>query len=420
MKSATATKIPNGHGSLYKEVRFSPTNTPIKRAHSVANEHPTLHSDHLRSLEMAKQTLPGLALGYLEQSRSVLDRQRQNFDRERNLFAEERQLWDKERELLRLRISELESLLKSRGLPTTTTSATGALPHHGPSAISPSQVWEGSSPMSRPTRVFPDEERAEELQEGANSHSHSTLPAPSLDAALSPKSHPVESSGSISVPIEKLDSTLDGITLKSSALHPDVVARVMTPPSPLSREHSPECSSSDKPNMDRRNSVKLKLSDLGPPERNLLRDAGHTPMVVIDRDVDTAQGSPGESAPEDQKQDQDQEGALTPPVTRVRQPTERSDSYFSGVTDLPDDPALKGPLSLLNEKGHDEDFLSEVDMKLLGQARQILGPPKGVKDDDEEDGEEAETENAPKQGEELTEIKFRNTTNFGTAFGQSI
>ncbi|KAL4955161.1 hypothetical protein BDW69DRAFT_125396 [Aspergillus filifer] len=413
MKSATATKIPNGHGSLYKEVRFSPTNTPIKRAHSVANEHPTLHSDHLRSLEMAKQTLPGLALGYLEQSRSVLDRQRQNFDRERNLFAEERQLWEKERELLRLRISELESLLKSRGLPTT--SATGALPHHGPSAVSFSQVWEGSSPMSRPTRVFPDEERTEDSLQGANSNSHSTLPALSLDAALSPKSHPVELSGSISVPIEKLDSTLDGITLKSSALHPDVVARVMTPPSPSSREHSPECPSSDKLNMDRRNSVKLKLSDLGPPEINLLRDAGHTPMVVIDRDVDTAQGSPGEPALEEQ------EGALTPPVTRVRQPTERSDSYFSGVTDLPDDPALKGPLSLLNEKGHDEDFLSEVDMKLLGQARQILGPPKGV-NDDEDDKEEAETENAPKQGEgeELTEIKFRNTTNFGTAFGQSI
>ncbi|KAL4933119.1 uncharacterized protein BDV17DRAFT_147444 [Aspergillus undulatus] len=404
MKSATANKIPNGHGSLYKEVRFSPTSTPIKRSHSVANEHPTLNSDHIRSLEMAKQALPGMALGYLEQSRSLLDRQRTNFDRERILFAEERQLWKKERELLKLRISELESLLKSRGV------AIGAVHPLGPHSISPSQVWEGSSPMSRPTRVFPDEEKTDTSEQGGNSNSHSSLPAASLDAALSPKSHPFEPSASISVPIEKLDSTLDGITLKSSALHPDVVARVMTPPSPSSREHSPECPSQDKPNMDRRNSVKLKLSDLGPPETNLLRDAGHTPMVIIDRDVDTAQGSPGEPTA-------DQEGALTPPVTRVRQPTERSDSYFSGVTDLPDDPALKGPLSLVNDKGHDEDFLSEVDMKLLGQARQSLGPPKWM-DQNEEDEIEAEKPSGQGQGEELPEIKFKNTTNFGTAFGR--
>ncbi|KAL2813262.1 hypothetical protein BJX63DRAFT_229202 [Aspergillus granulosus] len=408
MKSATSTtKLPNGHGSLYKEVRFSPTATPIRRSHSVPNDHPTFNPDPARALERRKETLPALAIGYLEESRSLLDRQRINFDRERILFAEERQLWEKERELLKIRIAELEALLKGKGV------ATGGVlyPTSFPSTH-PSQVWEGSSPMSKPTRVFPDEEKPDThfqfqlptaLEQGASGR-----PAPSLDAALSPMSHATDSTASIPVPIEKLDSRLDGITLKSSALPPEVVARVMTPPSPSPRETSPN-SSHDKPSMDRRNSVKLKLSDLGAPETNLVRDAGHTPMVVIDRDVETAQGTPGE-------------GPLTPPITRVQQPTERSDSYFSGVTDLPDDPALKGPLSLVNEKGHDDDFLSEVDQKLLSQARQILGPgPKGGEIDEDDDGDDDETETKPPgQGDAEPEIKFKNTTNFGTAFGQSI
>ncbi|KAL4916826.1 hypothetical protein BDW62DRAFT_95098 [Aspergillus aurantiobrunneus] len=404
MKSA----IPNGHGSLYKEVRFSPTTTPIKRSHSAPNYHPALNNTDLtRPFETTKETLPTLAISYLEQSRSLLDRQRINFDRERLLFAEERQLWEKERELLKLRISELESLLKSSGV--TAAPATGAAPPTGFfSSTFPSQVWEGSSPMSRPTRVFPDEEKLDsQLPSASEQRGNSTLPALSLDAALSPKSHAADPSTSVPVPIEKLDSRLDGITLKSSALHPDIVARVMTPPSPSSREPSPTFPLQEKPPMERRNSVKLKLSDLGPPETNLLRDAGHTPMVVIDRDVDTAQGSP-EEAPSFE------EGTLTPPGTRVRQPAERSDSYFSGVTDLPDDPALKGPLSLVNEKGHDDEFLQEVDQKLLGQARQALGHKEGG----EEDADEAEKPSG--QGEEEPEIKFKNTTNFGTAFGQSI
>ena len=411
MKSATATKIPNGHGSLYKEVRFSPTSTPIKRSHSVPNDHPTLNLNlgHKR-LEMAKETLPTLAIGYLEASRSLLERQRINFDRERILFAEERQLWEKERELLKTRITELEALLKSRGVATAPAVGAGIVLSTGvPSTSSPAQVWEGSSPMSRPTRVFPDEEKSESHLH-LPSVSEQGAPQPSLDAALSPKSHPTEPLANIPVPIEKLDSSLDGITLKSTALPPDVVARVMTPPSPSSREPSPTSTlqERERPSMDRRSSVKLKLSDLGPPETNLVRDAGHTPMVVIDRDLDTAQGSPGEMGLA--------EDPLDPPATRLHQPTERADSYFDGVVDLPDDPALQGPLSLVNEKGHDDNFLQEVDLKLLGQAKRILGH----REKEEEDEAELDKPSGQGQGEEIPEIKFKNTTNFGTAFGQSM
>ena len=87
------------------------------------------------------------------------------------------------------------------------------------------------------------------------------------------------------------------------------------------------------------------------------------------------------------------------------------------MTDLPDDPALKGPLSLVNEKGHDDDFLQEVDMKLLGQAKQILGH-KNEENEDETNKPSGQGEKV--QGEEVPEIKFKNSTNFGTAFGRSI
>ncbi|PYH41704.1 uncharacterized protein BP01DRAFT_368869 [Aspergillus saccharolyticus JOP 1030-1] len=405
MKSATAIKSPNGHGSVYKEVRFSPTPTPVRRTQSVPNAHPVL-STH----GAAGVTYSSLSASYLDQARSLLDRQRASFENEKKLFNEERQLWETERALLKSRISELEALLKARGSTTSATVPTGTFTSNSFSAVNAPyghslSVWEGSSPGSRPTRVFPDAERTDV-------HTLSSIPeqgakyvsAPSLDAALSPKSHAVDSAtgASVPVPIEKLDSKLDGITLKSSALPPEIVARVITPPSPSSLETSP-ASSTRRPSNERRNSLKLRLSELGPPEFNLTRNAGHTPMARIDRDIDTEQPSPQEAP--------DEASPLAPAV--LRQPAEKSDSYFA---DLPEDPALKGPLSLLNEEEHDTGFLKELDQRLLDQVKQVLGHHRrGSKEEEDED--EAEP---PSQGEtEEPELRFKKTTNFGTAFGNS-
>ncbi|RAL02097.1 uncharacterized protein BO80DRAFT_39361 [Aspergillus ibericus CBS 121593] len=423
MKPATATKSPNGHGSLYKEVRFSPTPTPVRRTQSVPDTHLDSRSHYARDPDAKGATCSVVSADYLQQVRSLLDRQRANFEVERKLFNEERQLWQNERALLNQRISELESLLKGRGstgaAATNSTAPTGAfasyaltsafqnqfgcplladsIDHPHPTSA---QVWEGSSPGSRPTRVFPDLEKTDlqgllSPEQGGNL----SVSAPSLDAALSPKSHAADFSASacVPVPIERLDSRLDGITLKSSALPPEIVARVITPPSPPSLEDSP--SFSGRASFEHRNSFKLKLSELGPPEFNLTRNAGHTPMARIDRDVDTEQPSPQEVANEDE--------LLAPAAPR--QPAENSDSYFA---DLADDPALKGPLSLLNEEEHDSDFLREVDQKLLDQVRQIVGYPRS-----HEDQIPAEVE-PPSQGEE-PELRFKKTTNFGTAFGNS-
>lgn len=462
MKSST--KVRNGHGSLYKEVRFSPTATPIRRTQSVPNAYAVAHATQLLSQATTTKGADSatLSASYLQQAQSLLNRQRMMVDTERALFAEERELWVQERQILLTRIAELESLLKRSAhgqtdntpLTSASTSAsqTGAStqkrsisfqipfkpPHYSSNPDQPSQnsssnnaqVWEGSSPGSRPTRVFPDAENPDLLQHHPSSTDQGgdagtgtglSVSALSLDRALSPKSHAADSATNLnmSVPIEKLDSKLDGITLKSSALHPEIVARVMTPPSPASRETSP-CSSSHRSVSDRRCSLKLKLTDLGPPEKNLVKDAGHTPMVFIDRDEADTQThslkeSEGPSPSHSPSQNPSNESSPLAPGA-LRQPAESSDTYFA---DLPDDPALKGPLSLTNEEEHDSNFLRELDQKLLGEARQILGPPAGVKSEAaEESSQEAQGEG--QEQEQDPEIKFKKTTNFGTAFGTEL
>lgn len=380
MKSCL-TKDPSGHGSVYKEVRFSPTVTP---SHSVASGIPAMNPSST------------LESDYLDQLRSLLEHQRANFESER---ARERQLWETERAVLKSRISQLESRLNG--------SRDGGAVHHNHNHQHPnaenysdsvpnntfSQVWEGSSPAGQPTRVFHERDKA--LDESSST-------SLSLDEALSPRSRGTDASVPVPVPIEKLDSELDGITLKSSALPPGVVARVMTPPSP-SPSQSSSSSVSQETSMPSQKSpaehkhththiLKLKLEELGPPDRNLTRDAGHTPMAAV---ID--------STPDEGDANEEEVGQP--------QPTENSDSYFP---DLPEDPALKGPLSLLNEEEHDRGFLNELNQKLLDETRQAPFSPSS----ENPSGQEKDIE-TPVQGEQGPELKFKDTTNFGTAFGES-
>lgn len=152
------------------------------------------------------------------------------------------------------------------------------------------------------------------------------------------------------------------VSTSNSRVPREVIARVMTPPSPAAppAAESQETSPSPSPTSRHRNALKLKLSELGPPDRNLTRDAGHTRMAaVVETETGMDQPSPSEG------------NSLS------RQPTENSESYFP---DLPEDPALKGPLSLLNEEEHDRGFLEELNQKLMDQTSD---PSGGHKDQDE-------------------------------------
>ncbi|KAI2793806.1 hypothetical protein POX_a00392 [Penicillium oxalicum] len=428
MKTA-GVRLPDGHGHVYKEVRFSPTATPLRRAQSVSTSTPSMISKFrpARTAHRRGDVNLGLDISYIDQSRELLETQRAHSDSERALFTLERQLWAKERALLRAKISELESMLRCERSASTYSTTHPFKPafsspqypeihDHVPSA----QVWEGSSPSHRPTRVFLDEEPLVNPHLSPLSTGHSSEP-PSLDAALSPRARAVDApmpNVSIPVPIEKVDSKLDGITLKSTALPPNVVARVITPPSPSPLEApspAPATSSTRpvRPGMEHRNSLKLRLSDLGPPNENRVRDAGHTPMAVIDVDVSlgtTENASPTEGLPSEVPELEEEEAPLAPAATNVHQPSEHAESYFP---DVPDDPALQGPLGLINDEEHDSKFLSELDSRLLSQAKRLLSIST-ISDD----GPEPDDGVTP-DGEPEPEIRFKKSTNFGTAFGIS-
>lgn len=398
----------NGHGSLYKEVRFSPAaSPPARRAQSMTdgNRRP--------------RTLPGSIdldiSAYIDQSRTLLESQRQAFEQERATFSEERKLWDKERQILQAKIAALEAAVSA----SNSSRANFGPSPFGPARIAPPQngnpwltnnghhVWEGSSPDSKPTRVFPDDTKSHELQLPTLEENGPAAP-PSLDAALSPRSRPVDRSVSVSVPIEKLDSKLDGITLKLSGLPPDVVARVMTPPSPSPTEPTTEITA-QKPEVERKPSTarKISLAELGPPDENLKRDAGHTPMAVIGTDTDASNRSP--STVDDELEI---EAPLAPQQTLVV-PVEKSESYFPDVRDVEDDPALKGPLALQNDDDEDHSFLAELDEKLLGEARKAVGHSEPAEPDAEDDAGDEQLGQADPE----PQLKLRQTTNFGTAFG---
>lgn len=421
MKTA---KLPDGHGSLYKEVRFSPTQSPSRRTKSVSATFPPTITGYGRTAFHDSALLNSFAMdtSYIDQSRALLQSQRVNFETERKLFAQERRLWEKERALLRSKITELEAVVKDQGKRSNKLGPDAAKLVLGASQMShangngfTAQVWEGSSPNSQPTRVFFDYDSPNQAH--LSPISESGMNPPSLDQALSPQGQLADPSGapvSLPVPIEKLDSTLDGITLKSTALPPGVVARVITPPSPspLETQISPATpGTAARPGLEHRNSLKLKLSELGPPNERLLRDAGHTPMAIIDADESqrsTKEGSPLEVP------SQSEEAPLAPVATNV-QPSENRVSYFPELPDLPDDPALKGPLGLINDEEHDNDFLSALDQKLLDQAKNILGSSVESADPNETDPESE----FPDSGHNEPELKFKKSTNFGTAFGIS-
>jgi hypothetical protein len=382
----------NGHAASYKEVRFSQSVVPIRRARSVASSKPLLDSAH-----QAKRTTSTLSKRYnyaecavyLGQSRSLLDSQRLNFERERAAFADERRLWAMERALLKSRIAELE--LPGEGSAESKLAAP-KLDHLTNNNQDEHHVWEG--PIVGATRVFPDETRKPNLYIPHTEANGFGLRS-SLDAALSPQAFDRTTETSVPVPIEKVDSELDGITLKSTALPPEVVAKVMTPPTSISPTSSPP---RDESLSEGRIPLKLTLSDLGPPGANLTRDAGHTPMVILGTETETSGRSPTDIM--------DPENPLEP-VTTTQQPAENSESYFPAPDE---DPALKGPLTLPSETDTDSTFLLELDQKLLDEAKKAVSSPSRPGVGDDEEGGENEPD---------PELKLKDATNFGTAFGVS-
>ncbi|EFR00753.1 hypothetical protein MGYG_03757 [Nannizzia gypsea CBS 118893] len=348
---------------------------------------------------------------YIEQSRAALQSQRASFECERAAFGEERKLWSQEREILKSRIANLE-----KHINCTHEDMATAVPVNqagNPSSAS-LRVWEGSRPTGRPTRRFFDGTSAAGLLAPAPApaaYDSSFLQvddhlasgrSPSLDEALSPRSQPVDRAHHVAIPVELVDSSLDGITLKSTGLPPNVAAKLTSPPLATSNIPSPP-------------QLGTALTAAAAADANESRDHYHTHDGCDASTLQTAPPEVGTTA----------EPTVQAPAERPRLTTHTTDEQpkFTPDADSPDhnyteveiddDPELTGPLMLRNDEEQDLDFLEALDKKLLMEAKRVVSASPTLSDID------ALSDVANPQSEPEPEIRFKKTTNFGTAFGST-
>lgn len=250
-------------------------------------------------------------------------------------------------------------------------------------------VWLGSQPPGPPTRVFPKETGEKRFKAPPTDLSDPST-FPSLDKALDPTSQAFASLPPMSIPIEMVDSSLDGITLKSTGLPPSVVAKISSSQEGSARS-SPKDSNPKQPPR--------PVSFLPPDQTD--KNAEHTPTAVAPSDSDVSGlSSAGTDIPAEYQ-------PLVPHTTL--EPVERPPTHLPQIDE---DPELTGPLTLLNDKDLDRVFLQELDEKLMQEAQRpradsLTSPTSMMSGSDPEHDSEPEPE-----------LRFRRgTTNFGTAFG---
>jgi hypothetical protein len=431
-----------------KEVHFSPVMSPARRAQSLATSVPFLEpissaSQLPRQSLRIKNTAPEVDMNaYMEQSRSLLEGQRLNFEREREIFENERKLWNAERAMLKARIADLEfSLNKNdsgrRRFSNDGSSASAQLFRKDFSQLSSKSisrasrgssetnggtpVWETPDMGATVTRVFSDEEQQPQSKKPVSiTASLPSIAEGAIEKPLSPRSTPV--------PVTVLDSSLDGITLKSAGLESSFV-KVSSPSST-----SPPQPPSPGPRIPKEEkSLRVNLDRLlSPTDVNLVRNAGHTPMEFGKATLSAETLSAVESRKSSEtdvptpKHELDSTSRLTrPPMP----PSERSDSYFSTAFEFRDsgegharqdgdsngDVELKGPLMMdsKHEEGQDNQFLNQLDAMLRAESQR---PRKeSTVENGQQDGGVVKIDDDIDDGG--LRLKLKKSMNFGSVFG---
>jgi hypothetical protein len=462
-----------------KEVHFSPVDPILRRTQSVATAVPLLEpvpsASHLprHNYNVNGTNSSNDMESYIQQSRAVLQTQRLNFERERKvfederkLFEEERKLWSTERALLKAKIVDLEAIVnrskseKRKYSNESTKSSTQSFRsdlgrpsfNSGSGSRAPSMshasppIWEGPENMARASRVFsePNTLITNPFSEDQIKHTNGHLPSisesgsfPALEKEMSPSSLPPERAMSVPISIDKIDKSLDGITLKSTALAPSFVATVRTPDAITpQRSRSPNSKSAVGGGM--RVGIDGLLSPL---DEKLKLHAGHTPMAF------DAEGSTGPTSnhsteiptPIQEKPPAPVSTAYRPPP----RPSEKSGSYFSFSADDAqepktkhegednqtlksnyendekenEDPELTGPLVLSSDNDHGQSnaFLSTLDAKLMMEAKKYIKSP----DSNQSDRKDQSNTPGSTQDDEGPKIRMKKSTNFGSAFGSN-
>lgn len=432
------------HGeSNGKEIRFQdPTSSSsMQSRHSIATSHVPLLAPVSSASQIPKQafrmTNPTQEVdmsAYFEQCRNVNEQLRKTHE-------QERKAWEIERAALRTRIADLEFRLNKAGggsrrrlsnesshtsgrsfrpdfqVPFITGAMNGNRSHGHTISNAPLEhlkhedgrpVWEPESPAPA-TRVFSHDEDVHHL------------PSISEDGPLEDLS-PQCSRENKPIPIQEIDETLDGITVKSEGVKSSFT-KVMSPIIITSPARSPSPSK----HLLEPTALKLDASALlDPLDAKLKKHAGHTPLAFDEILSSTA--STGDPTPREEKPI-----APAPSTRPPLRPSERSDSYFS-TTNIPttdireeaieetdgpepqfvpeEDKPLTGPL-MLDPSGKSEashNFLEQLDHKLNDEVRKSLSSSPALAPTTSAESNKTDDDNMPR-------LRLKKSTNFGSAYG---
>lgn len=424
-----------------KEVHFEDpaTNSAVHGRHSIATSHVPLLPPVSSASHVPKQsfraTNPSNGVNitaYFEQCRNVNEQLRRTHD-------QERKAWEIERTAMQTRIADLEFRLNKstagrRRLSNDMTHANirslrsdfsipghpTTRPHGHTISNAPLQhlkqhngkpIWEPSSPIPA-TRVFAHDDDVQHL------------PGISEDNAIHPLSREISNENK-PIPIQQIDETLDGITVKSEGvkssfikiMSPIIVASPGRSPSPMQRPSEPPSLRLDPSNL------------LDPLDAKLKRNAGHTPLVVDTSELSSLQTTGGDPTPREEKPP-----APVPTARPPLRPSERSDSYFSTTDidtvitedenetdDIPtqfepdDDRPLSGPL-MLDASGKSElshTFLDQLDQKLEEEVRKSLtnSPHRSPSPNT--------AAAAHQEDDDMPQLRLKQNKNFGSAYGSN-
>lgn len=475
--------------------------SPHDRAAALSGRH---YSTDALSRPHINQISPPSSYSPFTEARVLLDQQREIFEAERALFVKERLLWTSERQSLYSKIEELERTLDGSNARYTShrsSSARASSPpfsiiqhhHHTMNHINHPPDSSSLGPGSRSSSV---DESAREMEDGMEGHI-SPIEQRGYLASISesleePEGTGAEADGVISpqriiigesfygstaeisdklpaaedghIDISKIDDHLDGITLKTSAIVPRAsvsIPQTSSPPSALSQSRW------DSFSMDQVATHPI-IETILPPAApapalspfdsnipsphapNLSLHAGHTPMAAPRRSAAHAHGEQDTPDAEATPRPGGRYGDLLTAEPHHLEPSHSTDPL--STESIPPanpqhpsdpDPALTAPLGLTNEQTPDSAFLQELDMRLLSEAKRMLGqPPKqyaSVSDEDALDfssadegadgagrakerernrGGRGEGEEPAKRKEDPEiRLKFKRSMNFGSAFG---
>ena len=362
---------------------------------------------------------------YMNQFHALMERQRKVHD-------EERALWYTERTALQEKIAQLENSLRryeafspsqvsapversGSGASTFSSLLNPAVSRQTSTSTTGDEVWRGPNDV-QPTRTF--------SEDSSQSSKPDRLPSIAENAPISSRDRRESSEYSIgghhkpSIDGAKIDKDLDGITLKIRGLAPSIAPKnIMTPQSPSPQSPSPSTVSPG--------TVEPPPSTLGVPEDPYTKHAGHTPLArgtYLNNDGASSTGSAEGVTP---TQPEQEVPPLEPQHTRVKMPSERSDSYFPQVSEetTEEDPKLQGQLGLANDDSKDGPFLSALDAKLEAAARKKGTYPDAVAGAADQDGRAAlggnggEEDAEFEQPEPEPQLRIKRSMNFGSAFG---